>query len=673
MQHGLSFISVWSRLVLAVLALFLSSLTVAQEIAFDHTITNGMSVINTVRVVGWAKTPASSGSVEVYLDGTHLGKAAYPLPRSDVPNSGFILEFDSLAFANGLKQLTVTAFDAQGKQIESASIQLNIANTPVRGAIETPQYRDPAAGEIGVTGWALGKGGFKKLEVLVNGHYAADADYGLPRSDIQVSYPEYGIANSGFRAVVNLDKLGLARGYHRITLVGLDVDETRTQVAESEFFYTNGHIGRNYLDLPMIGGTATLTANGMLRVAGWTEGAAQARRVDIYIDDRFAGSSDQVNIARPDVPPVFPGVINVAAFDIYIPTTQLTSGKHRVVAVVTHADGKRTNVDTFTGPVSFTLDKSDKLFGVHLRPTNTYGSAISDYTRDIGYAPKIVMYFQPWRTVNGSCSTFNEYPFLPGAVANAGAIPMITWEPHQDGLGSNNANKFSYASILSGAHDECINQMAREVRSFATPVMIRFAHEMNGQSNTWTGIINGNNPAGYVQVFRKVVDMFKAEGATNARFLWSPDHASPPEVAAPSNEIRNYYPGDGYVDLIGVSGYNWGNDPLRGGGWVSGEQVFKNFLQTMVRTYPGKAIMVTEIGSVPSYGTFSRSDWYSETIRYLASRPEVKGLVWFNDYAYAQTDQADFRFSDTAGFPKVNPAEKSLMKQLIGEFQGTKN
>lgn len=662
---------VCSRWLLTTLLALFSSLAIAQQIAFDSTIQEGMTVINTVRIVGWAKTPSSSGTVQIAVDNTPLGKAAYPLSRVDVPNSGFILEFDSLALPNGLRTITATSFDVQGTPIANVSIKINIANTPTKGAIDGPGPRDPASGDIGVTGWALGKGGFKKLEILIDGHYAADASYGRPRSDVQAAFPEYGIANSGFYALVKLDSLGLARGFHRITLVGIDAEDTRTQITESEFFYTQGRVGRNYLDSPAINGT--VSGAGTLRIAGWSEGAAAASRVDVYIDDRLVGGSSAVKIARPDVPPVFPGVNNVAGFDFTVPTTQLISGKHRVVAVVTDVNGQRANIDVFTGPVSFSVDTSEKLFGVHLRPTNTYDSAIADYTRDIGIAPKIVMYFQPWRTANGSCSTFNEYPFLPGSVASAGAIPMITWEPHQDGLGNLNASEFSYARILSGAHDECITKTAREVRAFARPVMIRFAHEMNGQSNTWTGIVNGNNPSGYVQMYRRVVDMFRQEGATNAQFLWSPDHASPPEVAAPSNEIRNYYPGDGYVDLIGVSGYNWGNDPLRGGGWVSGEQVFKNFLQTMVRTYAGKPILVTEIGSVPSYGAFSRSQWYSDTIRYLASRPEVKGLVWFNDFAFAQTNQADFRFSDTAGFPHVNASEKTLMKQLIGEFQGTRN
>jgi hypothetical protein len=663
--------SVWSRWLLLALITVCSSSTIAQQIAFDSTIQDGMTVINTVRIVGWAKTPSSSGSVQITVDNTPLGKAAYPLSRVDVVNSGFILEFDSLAFPNGLRNITATSFDAQGTQIASVSIKITIANTPTKGMIEGPGRRDPASGDIGVTGWALGKGGFKKLEILINGRYAADASYGRPRSDVQAVFPEYGIANSGFYALVKLDSLGLARGFHRIALVGIDAEDTRTQIADSEFFYTKGRVGRNYLDFPPINGSASGT--GALRIAGWTEGSAAASRVDVYVDDSFVGGSTAMNIARPDVPPVFPGVNNVAGFDFTVPTTQLISGKHRIVAVVTDVNGQRSNIDVFTGPVNFTVDKTEKLFGVHLRPTNTYDKAIADYSRDIGIPPKIVMYFQPWRTANGNCSTFNEYPFLPRNVANAGAIPMITWEPLQDGLGSQNAAEFSYTRILSGAHDECIAKTARDVRAFGSPVMIRFAHEMNGQSNTWTGIANGNNPAGYVQIFRRIVDMFRAEGATNVRFLWSPDHASPPEVATPSNEIRNYYPGDGYVDLIGVSGYNWGNDPLRGGGWVSGEQVFKNFLQTMVRTYAGKPIVITEIGSVPSYGVFSRSLWYSDTMHYLASRPEVKGIVWFNDFAFAQSDQADFRFSDTAGFPSVNVTEKILMKQLIGEFQTIRN
>ena len=649
----------------------LASSAIAQQIAFDSTIQEGMTVINTVRIVGWAKTPSSSGSVQIAVDNAPLGKAAYPLSRVDVPNSGFILEFDSLAFPNGLRTISATSFDVQGVQIASASIKINIANTPTKGLIEGPGRRDPASGDIGVTGWALGKGGFKKLEILINGRYAADASYGRPRSDVQAVFPEYGIANSGFYALVKLDSLGLARGFHRLALVGIDAEDTRTQITDSEFFYTKGHVGRNYLDFPPLNGLSS--ASGALRIAGWSEGSAAAARVDVYIDDSFVGGSTAVNIARPDVPPVFPGVNNVAGFDFSVPTTSLISGKHRVVAVMTDVNGQRANLDVFTGPVSFTVDQTEKLFGVHLRPTNTYASTIADYTHDIGLAPKIVMYFQPWRTANGSCSSFNEYPFLPRNAANAGAIPMITWEPLQDGLGNQNAVEFSYARILAGAHDACIAQTARDVRAFASPVMIRFAHEMNGQSNTWTGIANGNNPSAYVQMYRKVVDIFRLEGVSNARFLWSPDHASPPEVAAPSNEIRNYYPGDGYVDLIGVSGYNWGNDPLRGGGWVSGEQVFKNFLQTMVRTYPGKPVVITEIGSVPSYGTFSRSQWYSDTLHYLASRPEVKGVVWFNDFAFAQSNQADFRFSDTAGFPRVNVAEKTLMKQLIGEFQGTQN
>jgi len=145
-------------LLTAWMVLFSLSAT-AQQIAFDNTIQEGMTVINTVKIVGWAKTPASSGNVQIAVDNVPLGKAAYPLSRVDVPNSSFILEFDSLPLPNGLRTITATSFDAQGVSLASASIKINIANTPSKGVIEIedPGPRDPAVGDIGVTEKSLMK------------------------------------------------------------------------------------------------------------------------------------------------------------------------------------------------------------------------------------------------------------------------------------------------------------------------------------------------------------------------------------------------------------------------------------------------------------------------------------------------------------------------------------
>ncbi|MBK8739114.1 MAG: hypothetical protein IPM02_05970 [Betaproteobacteria bacterium] len=640
------------------------------QIAFDSNLANGQQVANTIRIIGFAITPQSAGYVEIDVDTQSLGRAAYPLQRTDVPNSGFIMEIDTLDFPNGNHVIKATGFTAAGVSIGSVTRTLNFANVLAIGAVEAPAFRAAVAGEVTFTGWALASGGFKRLEVQIDGRFAGTADWGLPRSDIQQLHPEYGLANGGFRAVVNLDQLGLARGTHRVALVGIDGTDTRRHVADSEFEYTTGRAGKNALEVPSQG--AQVSATSDLRIAGWTEGANPAARIDVYVNDRWIGSSTAVTMPRPDVPASFPGVQNVGGFDFTIPAFDLGRGRHYITAVVTDTAGLRGNVDFATGPRYFDVGDFQRLFGAHLRPAVDYAAAITQYTSEAGTAPDIVMYFQPWRTAAGACSVFNEFPFLPNRVSAAGARVMVTWEPLQDGAGAAQPG-FTYASILGGAQDACISVYAQQVKDFGAPVLIRMAHEMNGNSNNWTGIANGNDPQGYINVYRKVVDMFRAAGATNARFVWSPDHASPPEVPAPASEIKNYFPGAGYVDFIGVSGYNWGNDPLRGGGWVTPEQTFDNFLNMILREFPGKPVLITEIGSVPGYAGNSRSTWYTDTFNFLAQRKDLKGIVWFNDFAFASTAQADFRITNTPGLPAVDAAETALVRGLIAAYRGTRD
>jgi Glycosyl hydrolase family 26/Repeat of unknown function (DUF5648) len=661
----------WAQsLILALLFLAQPAAAQSPQVAFDSNLTEGQQVANTIRLIGFAITPQSSGYVEIAVDAQNLGRAAYPLPRTDVPNSGFIMEIDTLNFPNGNHTIKASAFTAAGAPVGSATRTLNFANILAIGSFEVPAFRGSVAGAITFTGWALANGGFKRLELQIDGLFSGTADWGLPRSDIQQLHPEYGIANGGFRAVVDLDQLGLARGYHRVLLVGIDGTDTRRQVVDSEFFYTTGRVGKNSLELPAQG--AQVKAISALRVAGWTEGDNPAARVDVYINDRWAGASTTVTMPRTDVAASFPGVKNVGGFDFTLPAFDLGRGRQRVTAIVTDTAGQRANIDFLTGPMYFEVGDFQRLFGAHLRPAVDYAAAIAQYTGETGAAPDIVMYFQPWRTSTGACSVFNEFPFLPNKVTAAGARLMVTWEPLQDGAGSTQPD-FTYERILAGAQDSCITAYAQQIKAFGAPVVLRMAHEMNGNSNNWTGIANGNNPQGYINMYRKVVDIFRAAGATNARFIWSPDHASPPEVPAPASEIKNYFPGTGYVDFIGVSGYNWGNDPLRGGGWVTATQIFDNFFNMILREFPGKPVLITEIGSVPGYASYSRGDWYTGAFSYFGARKDLKGIVWLNDFAFASTAQADFRITNTPGLPAVNPDGTSRVPGLIAAYRAVRD
>jgi hypothetical protein len=107
---------------------------------------------------------------------------------------------------------------------------LRFTNILAKGEIESPASRASVSGTVNFTGWALGDNGFKRLEVQIDGLFVGVANWGTPRPDIQSRFPEFGIGNSGFSASVNLDQQQLARGIHRVVLVGIDGKDTRRLV-----------------------------------------------------------------------------------------------------------------------------------------------------------------------------------------------------------------------------------------------------------------------------------------------------------------------------------------------------------------------------------------------------------------------------------------------------------
>ena len=59
----------------------------------------------------------------------------------------------------------------------------------------------------------------------------------------------------------------------------------------------------------------------------------------------------------------------------------------------------------------------------------------------------------------------------------------------------------------------------------------------------------------------------RPEGVHNVEWVWAPNAESAPglfDVSSPNN-WRHYYPGDSYVDWVGIDGYNWGDVPAPGG------------------------------------------------------------------------------------------------------------
>jgi hypothetical protein len=204
-------------------------------------------------------------------------------------------------------------------------------------------------------------------------------------------------------------------------------------------------------------------------------------------------------------------------------------------------------------------------------------------------------------------------PF-PGALEAAdvasGRIPAITWWGTR------------YSSILNGSQDALIRKHASELKSFGHPVFLRWAAEMNGDWFAWGGTANGNDPAAFVAAWRRIHDIFDSVGVTNVAWVWAPNADSKPGGVdlASWNNWRNYYPGDDYVDWVGIDGYN------RGGSYW---QSFGDMFEPVYRDYAArKPIMIAESASVEDGG--SKSEWIRDAGAWIKTHRAVKALIWFD-------------------------------------------
>jgi hypothetical protein len=95
----------------------------------------------------------------------------------------------------------------------------------------------------------------------------------------------------------------------------------------------------------------------------------------------------------------------------------------------------------------------------------------------------------------------------------------------------------------------------RQHRAGKGPTFVRFAHEFNLGYQKWS--VLPNEAQDFITTFRRVSGMLRAVGL---KVVWAPNHNTL-EGAAP---IAATWPGDEYVDVVGIDTYDWGTPLERG-------------------------------------------------------------------------------------------------------------
>src|SRR5262249_37398206 len=128
-------------------------------------------------------------------------------------------------------------------------------------------------------------------------------------------------------------------------------------------------------------------------------------------------------------------------------------------------------------------------------------------------------------------------------------LPIVAWEPWDYTHGVNQP-AYRLSAIYGGHYDTYIRSWATGIAALRIPIVMRFAHEMNGSWYPWCEQSNGNRPGDYIRAARHVHEIFTAAGARNVTWMWSPNVTYPG-----ARPLSSLYPGDSYVDWIGLSGY----------------------------------------------------------------------------------------------------------------------
>lgn len=183
--------------------------------------------------------------------------------------------------------------------------------------------------------------------------------------------------------------------------------------------------------------------------------------------------------------------------------------------------------------------------------------------------------------------------------------------------------------ILSGECDAYLQRYAQAVARFEHPVLLRFANEMNGDWCIYSAWHTSKDTEIYKKCYRYIHDIFEKNGANNVLWVWNPNEKSFPDFTW--NAMEMYYPGNEYVDIVGLTGYNTGTY-YNGETWRSFDQIYSKMYAKYQQMF-SQPLMITEFACSSIGG--DKAAWIADMFQQLPKYPDIKVAIWWNGCDWA--------------------------------------
>lgn len=235
----------------------------------------------------------------------------------------------------------------------------------------------------------------------------------------------------------------------------------------------------------------------------------------------------------------------------------------------------------------------------------------------VDYTFPILLYY------TGILENKERHPNLATALANAkkeGRILELTLQTVAQSPGEGNM----VYDILDGKYDTYLKNYAKEVVDYGDPILFRLGNEMNGDWCVYSSHHTSKDTEIFKEFYRYVYQIFQEAGADNVIWVWNPNGKAFPDFKW--NDELCYYPGDEYVDVIGMTSYNTGTY-YEDEKWTEFDQMYDPLYQKYIERYE-KPLMITEFSSSSVGG--DKEAWVAKMFQHINQYDRLKVAVWWD-------------------------------------------
>jgi len=257
-------------------------------------------------------------------------------------------------------------------------------------------------------------------------------------------------------------------------------------------------------------------------------------------------------------------------------------------------------------------------------------------------------------------------------IRDAGTVPFIRLMLRSDAEQNHAEQTYTVERLIDGVFDSDLCAWAQEAREFGSPLLVEYGTEVNGEWFSWNGSWNGggrlggygddslpDGPERFRDAYRHIIDLMRSQGAHNILWVFHVDRDDVPDESW--NRLEEYYPGDEWIDWIGVSIYGAG-EPT--------DDEWPTFRDMMDEVYPRlaalsseKPVVLLEFGVTMGHPTGDQAAWADAALTDLIGPrwPRVIGFSWWNEGWENDNNPAH----DTDMRVQSNPALAAVFQRLV--------